>query len=74
MKRDLIALAFAMLFPTVMAWVYFVALTPQGTDAATRGHGDSATGIKPEARNPVFQAAYAGSKVVQFSFPLLYLW
>lgn len=30
MRRDFLALAFAMLYPSVMTWVYFVALAPQG--------------------------------------------
>jgi membrane protease YdiL (CAAX protease family) len=55
--RELAALAFAMIFfPSVMAWIYFVALTP--------GAG---------GMNPATQAAYTLGKIVQFSFPLVYL-
>jgi len=49
--RDLIAVVFAMLFPTVATWMYFVALA-----------GDPGT-------RPVFLM----SKIVQFSFPLLWV-
>lgn len=50
-RRDGLALLFAMLFPTVATWVYFVLL-----------HGTKAMGV-----------AYAASKVIQFSFPLLWV-
>ena len=57
MRRDALALAFAMLFPAAMAWVYFVALA--GEDG------------RP---NPALQAAFAAGKVVQFAFPVVYVW
>ena len=50
------ALAFAMGFPLLVAWVYFVVL-------ATGGQA-----------NAVQRFAYAGGKVVQFAFPVLFLW
>lgn len=59
MKRDWAALVFAMVFPTVMAWVYFVALG--------RPAGEGTEG------NLALQGAYAGSKVLQFSFPVLWV-
>src|SRR5947207_408714 len=59
--RDAWALAFAMAFPTVMAWTYFVALA-QAPETPRR--------VEP---NPAIQAAYGLGKVVQFSFPVIYL-
>src|SRR5207248_7214422 len=58
---DFWALGFAMVFPTVMAWTYFVALarapeTPRGAEA-----------------KPAIRAAYGIGKVAQFSFPVIYL-
>jgi uncharacterized protein len=59
-RREPWVLAFALLFPTATAWVYFVALSP-----AVATH---------QQANPLMQAAYALSKVVQFSLPVLWLW
>jgi membrane protease YdiL (CAAX protease family) len=58
--RDAWALVFAMVFPTLMAWTYFVAL------AAPASAGRAAA-------NPAIQAAYGVGKVIQFTFPLVYL-
>jgi membrane protease YdiL (CAAX protease family) len=55
-KRDLAALAFAMTFPTLMAWIYFVVLAGG------------------EGANPAVPAAYSAGKVVQFLFPVVYVW
>src|SRR5689334_8608757 len=60
-RREAAALTFAMTFPAVMAWVYFLALSPPAAPPGER------------VANPALQAAYALSKAVQFSFPLLYL-
>lgn len=57
---EILALSFAMTFPTLMAWLYFVALSPQGAEAGPGG-------------NPGLQIGYAAGKIIQFSFPLLYL-
>src|SRR5262249_31517644 len=59
--RDAYALAFAMVFPTVMAWTYFVALA------------QSSEGPRRAEANPAIQAAYGLGKIVQFCFPVLYL-
>lgn len=59
--RDAWALAFAMLFPTVMAWAYFVALA-RSPDTS-----------RPTEPNPIVQAAYGLGKFVQFCFPVVYL-
>jgi len=66
LKREWSALVFAMVFPTVMTWLYFVVLAQPVSLTAIeeRSH--------PSA-NPWAQAAYATGKVIQFSFPLLYL-
>ena len=52
-RRESWALAFALCFPSVLTWAYFVAL----------------------AENPstIQQTVYAVGKVVQFTFPLLFL-
>lgn len=49
-----------MTFPTVMAWVYFIALA---SDTTTPDQGG----------NPSLQIAYLASKLIQFSFPVVYL-
>jgi membrane protease YdiL (CAAX protease family) len=60
MRGEPLVLAVAMTLPTLTAWGYFVALSPQvATD--------------PRA-NPLMQAAYAASKVVQFGLPVACLW
>jgi membrane protease YdiL (CAAX protease family) len=59
MRRDWLAVAFAMLFPTAMAWLYFVALAGTGDD--------------PRQPNPAMRAAYTGGKAVQFGFPLAWV-
>jgi membrane protease YdiL (CAAX protease family) len=48
-----------MLFPTALAWVYFVALaqTPESTSG----------------RNPAAIAAYVAGKLIQFGFPLIWM-
>jgi uncharacterized protein len=52
------ALAFAMLFPPVMAWVYFVVLAAPQSDSPPTSAA---------------LAAYSGSKLVQFAFPVLWV-
>jgi membrane protease YdiL (CAAX protease family) len=56
-KREWLALTFAMVFPTAIALTYFLALTGSAS-------GDG---------NPAMQAAYGGGKIVQFLFPVVYL-
>lgn len=52
-----LALGFAMVWPTVMAWLYFVALAgPPGADRQP---------------NAAVQTAYSGGKAVQFALPIL---
>ncbi len=49
------AVGLALVFPTVMTWLYFVELaTPDGTGP-----------------NPALQAVYSGGKVLQFAFPVI---
>jgi membrane protease YdiL (CAAX protease family) len=57
--RTSAALAFAMLYPSLMAWIYFVVLAPP---AATS--------------QPSYAVllAYGAGKLVQFGFPLLWVW
>ena len=63
MKRSWFALVFAMLFPSAMAWVYFEALAvPPGERGSSAGP------------NVAVMAAYYAAKVVQFTFPLLWVW
>jgi membrane protease YdiL (CAAX protease family) len=56
-KRDGLALACAMIFPSVMSWLEFMVLPGQGHEGS-----------------PVLGAVFAAGKVVQFSFPLVYVW
>lgn len=60
MKREWLALGFAMVFPTAIALAYFLFLSSGSGSAAPEG-------------NPAMQAAYSSGKVVQFAFPVLYL-
>jgi membrane protease YdiL (CAAX protease family) len=59
-KRDAPALVFAMTFPSVMAWVYFVALAPSPTNATEAGF--------------LVRTAYSAAKAVQFLFPVVWSW
>jgi membrane protease YdiL (CAAX protease family) len=51
-----LAMLFAMAFPSVAAWCYFLALAGTGTEV-----------------NRAQRLAYVGGKVVQFSFPVVFL-
>ncbi len=66
MKREWAALSFAMLFPTLIAWLYFVILAAP----PSQGTSDKPVLTRP---NPLAQVAYTAGKVLQFAFPLLYL-
>jgi membrane protease YdiL (CAAX protease family) len=55
-NRILLAVLFAMTFPTLAAWTYFLVLAEQG------GHA-----------NLWQRAAYVAGKIVQFTFPLVFL-
>jgi membrane protease YdiL (CAAX protease family) len=65
-KREWSALIFAMAFPTLMTWFYFVVLarpvplTPLESSPSSPG-------------NTWAQIAYGVGKLIQFSFPVLYL-
>src|SRR5439155_24930734 len=64
-RREWSALIFAMSFPTATAWLYFVALArPQLVNSP---------GTLASPGNAWAQAAYAAGKVIQFTFPLLFL-
>jgi uncharacterized protein len=62
-KREWSALAFAMIFPTIMAWLYFIFL----------GRPVSPEPVTDPSANVLVQAAYAMGKILQFSFPMIYL-
>ncbi|HEV3204743.1 MAG TPA: type II CAAX endopeptidase family protein [Gemmataceae bacterium] len=65
MKAHGAALIFAMVFPTLMAWFYFVQLARQ-PDRPSTG---------PASRpNPVVVAVYGGAKLFQFAFPAAWVW
>lgn len=59
-RRDAAALVFAMIYPTVMAWIYFVGLANR-----SEAQGSEA--------NPAMQMAYSMGKLAQFIFPVVYL-
>jgi uncharacterized protein len=60
-RRNGWALMAAMVFPSLMAWLYFVALGEQTPTNA------------PPARSPVVAFAYAAAKIGQFAFPLIWV-
>jgi membrane protease YdiL (CAAX protease family) len=57
-KREPLVLIFAIVFPTVMAWLYFVELSG-GSASADAG--------------PIVRAVYAAGKVIQFGLPFAWL-
>lgn len=59
MKREPLLLAFALLFPSFMAWLYFVVASPASSDSANS--------------NPTMQALYAAGKIIQFGLPLVWV-
>jgi len=65
-KREWSAVVFAMAFPTVMTWLYFVVLARPISRTPIEDSSQSSA-------NNWAQAAYAAGKAIQFSFPLLYL-
>lgn len=58
MKREWPGLVFALVFPTFLAWFYFVLLAA--------GEGEKASTAQ--------QLAYTLGKIVQFTFPVLFVW
>lgn len=60
MKREPLVLAIALVLPSVMAWIYFVAASPAG-----------ATVDEP---SPFVRAFYALGKVVQIGLPVAWVW
>jgi membrane protease YdiL (CAAX protease family) len=65
-KREWSALIFAMTFPTLMTWFYFVALARPVPLTPFESSPQSSA-------NAWAQAAYGAGKLVQFAFPVLYL-
>ena len=59
-----VGLAVAMAYPTALSWIYFIGLA----HAEHPGTPNSAAG------NPLAVAAYSIGKIVQFAFPLAWLW
>lgn len=60
MKREPLVLAFAIVFPSVMAWLYFVVF--------------SSAASPDQQTNPALQSLYFIGKVIQFGTPILWLW
>jgi membrane protease YdiL (CAAX protease family) len=58
-KREPLVLAFALLFPSFMAWLYFVVASPASSESADA--------------NPTMQALYAVGKVIQFGLPFVWV-
>jgi CAAX protease family protein len=56
-KREPLVLAFALVFPSIMAWLYFIVASPAKSDGA---------------HNPAMQALYAAGKVIQFGLPVVW--
>ena len=58
-----LVLVLAMVFPSITAWIYFVALAEPSTPVS--GSNEA---------NPIVLFAYGLSKAVQFGFPVLWMW
>lgn len=63
MSRNGMALVFAMVYPSLMAWLYFVMLAGNASEKPTT----------PPPRSPTVVAAYSAAKVIQFAFPLIWV-
>jgi CAAX protease family protein len=59
-RADFAALAFALTFPTLTTWLYFVVLAP------------AAGAPDPTDANPLMKIAYGAGKVAQFAFPVVW--
>jgi uncharacterized protein len=59
-----VVLAVAMTYPTALSWTYFIGLAQAAQPAASTS----------AAPNPLVLAAYSLGKIVQFAFPLAWLW
>lgn len=60
MKREPLVLTFAIVFPSVMAWLYFVVF--------------SSAANPDQQSNPALQSLYSIGKVVQFGTPIFWIW
>jgi membrane protease YdiL (CAAX protease family) len=67
-KRTWVGLLFAMSFPTVMAWLYFVAL------AQSPALGSPAPVSSVAGPNRLAVVVWFGGKAIQFAFPLFWIW
>jgi membrane protease YdiL (CAAX protease family) len=67
-KRRWSALLFAMLYPTALAWFYFVVLARPVAPAALL------EAAPVPDHNPLMIAVWIGGKTVQFLFPLFWVW
>jgi membrane protease YdiL (CAAX protease family) len=68
-KGEWLALGFAMVYPTAAAVVYFLALAPSAPDPSVLGMVEPT----PASGNAAMQVVYAGGKIIQFAFPVVYL-
>jgi membrane protease YdiL (CAAX protease family) len=59
-----LVLAVAMAYPTALSWIYFIGLAQAQQPGA----------LTSAAPNPLVLAAYSLGKIVQFAFPLVWLW
>jgi membrane protease YdiL (CAAX protease family) len=57
------ALVFAMVYPSLMAWLYFVVLAGNASEKP----------VAAPPRNPLVVGAYSVTKVIQFAFPLIWV-
>jgi membrane protease YdiL (CAAX protease family) len=58
-------LVFGMVYPTLMAWFYFVQLSQPSAEAQT---------TPARNLNPLVVAVYGAAKVFQFAFPVAWVW
>ncbi len=68
MNRRAAVLVFAMVLPTLLAWLYLVVF------AQEQGATDIASVHQPPKRNPAVMVLYGAGKVFQFSLPLICVW
>lgn len=60
MKREPLVLAIAIVFPSVMAWLYFVVFSSADNPGQTP--------------NPALQSLYSIGKLIQFGAPIVWIW
>ena len=58
-KRDAVAVLFALIFPTILAWFYFLTLATTGDTVVLAGKGHEGSIIVGEEKRPYDEATVA---------------